>query len=227
MQKYSTKTKSLSQVIMKLLPWLFSLLMTFSLVLLVFTFKKGIEQDSDVVTVRKIDVALPLPPPPPPPQEIKQTNADSSPASIDLIGLSGGPTLKYSDTPSLEKTVESKVTLPKFDINSLNLGKTMMVDFPVLEVKSLDRVPTVVSYKFIKPPKAIKKKGVHRIKAKVDLIIDQKGKPHIQKIVDPVYAEMVDVIRKWVKHARFSIPKKDGRPVQAIYSYSINFNFTY
>ncbi len=91
----------------------------------------------------------------------------------------------------------------------------------------MDQIPEVISYKFVKPPKEISKRRINRIKATVEIIIDQQGIPYIKKIVDPVYVEMIDIIRKWIKHARFTVPKKDGQPVQALYLYSLNFNYQY
>jgi len=212
-------------ILLKMMPWVFSLLLAGCLVMAMLMFKTNDLKPEETVTIRTIDVALPLPPPPPPPMEVEQTKSESSSASIDLIGMGEGPKIKYSDTPKLEKPKKSKLKLPKFDMSSLNLGQAISVDFPILEVKSLDQIPQVISSKFFPPPKSIIRKGIKRIPTEVEIIIDQQGKPYIRKIIDPIYPEMIDTIRKWVKHARFTVPKKNGQPVQAVYLYGINFNY--
>jgi hypothetical protein len=219
------KPNNVINMILKSLPWLLALILTACLVLAMLLFKTNDLKPEDTVTIRTIDVALPLPPPPPPPMEVEQTKSESNAASIDLLGMGEGPKIKYSDTPKLEKPKKSKLKLPKFDMSSLNLGQAISVDFPILEVKSLDQIPQVISSKFFPPPKSIIRKGIKRIPTEVEIIIDQQGKPYIRKIIDPIYPEMIDTIRKWVKHARFTVPKKNGQPVQAVYLYGINFNY--
>ncbi len=104
--------------------------------------------------------------------------------------------------------------------------KTISVDFALVEVKSLDELPKIISSRYIQPPWSIIKRGITRIPTVVEIVIDQKGIAHIKKIVDPVYPEMVETIRTWIKNVRFSIPKKNGKPVQALYLYTINFNYS-
>jgi len=219
------KTGTWMYILLKIMPWLFSLLLASSLVIAMLLFKFNDLKPEETVTVRKIDVALPLPPPPPPPMEVEQTKTESSSASIDLLGMGEGPKIQYSDAPKLEKPKKAKLKLPKFDMSSLNLGKAISIDFPILEVKSLDHIPQVISSKFVAPPKEIIRKGIKRIPTEVEIIIDQQGKPFIKRIIDPIYPEMIVTIREWIKHARFTVPKKNGQPVQAVYSYKINFNY--
>jgi len=219
------KQNNVFHFIFKSIPWVFSLLLAACLVMAMLMFKTNDLKPEETVTVRTIDVALPLPPPPPAPIEVEQTQTESSSASINLLGMGAGPKIKYSDTPKLEKPKKSKLKLPKFDMSSLNLGQAVSVDFPILEVKSLDQIPQVISSKFFPPPKEIIRKGIKRIPTEVEIIIDQQGKPYIKKIIDPIYPEMIETIRKWVKHARFTVPKKNGQPVQAVYLYGINFNY--
>ncbi|TPH18662.1 hypothetical protein EPA86_02335 [Litorilituus lipolyticus] len=207
------------------LPWLISLLLVLLLVLLMLYLQQGDFTNEEVVTVRKVDVALPLPPPPPPPIEMEQSQSESDAASIDLIGMGAGPVLDYSKKPKVAQLKLTNVQLPEFDVNSLDLSKTIAVDFALIEVKSLDQLPEIISSRYVQPPWSVIKRGVTRIPTLVEIIIDQRGRAHIKKIVDPVYPEMVDTIRTWVKNVRFSIPKKNGKPVQALYLYGLNFNY--
>lgn len=213
------------RIVKKGVPWLISLLLVLSLVLLMLYLQQGDFTKEEVVTVRKVDVALPLPPPPPPPIEMEQSQSESDAASIDLIGMGAGPVLDYSKKPKVAQLKLTNVQLPEFDVNSLDLSKTIAVDFALIEVKSLDQLPEIISSRYVQPPWSVIKRGVTRIPTLVEIIIDQRGRAHIKKIVDPVYPEMVDTIRTWVKNVRFSIPKKNGKPVQALYLYGLNFNY--
>jgi hypothetical protein len=156
---------------------------------------------------------------------MEQIESESSAASIDLMGMGAGPAIDYSKKPKVAKLKLAKVKLPKFDINSIDLGKTISVDFALIEVKSLDQLPKIISSQYVQIPHSLIKRGIKRVSTAVEIVIDQKGKAHIKKIVDAVFPEMVPIIRKWVKKVRFSIPKKNGKPVQALYHYNIHFNY--
>ncbi|NTS76677.1 hypothetical protein HR060_07325 [Catenovulum sp. SM1970] len=213
-------------IMVSTLPWLISSGLVAGLSLGIILLQKKPEAPEEKVTIRKVDVALPVPPPPPPPQvEEQQESSDASEASIDLVGLGGGPTLNYSKTPKMDTPQVEDIKLPEFKMDALAIQESMQLNMPLFEVKTLDQVPKVVSQQYFPPPRKIKKKGIRRVETSVELIIDLQGKPYVKRIINPVYPEMIEVIRKWVASARFTIPKKDGQPVQAIYLYGINFNF--
>ena len=208
------------------LPWILSALAVASLVVLLHLLKTTPQAPEDKVIVRKIDVSLPAPPPPPPPpSNARASESDSPSTSINLTGLGGGPQLSYADKPKMELPKSQSLALPEFTMDASTIQQRMALDMPLMAVEKLDQVPQVVKQKYFPPPLSIRKQGIKRISTEVELIIDQTGKPYIKRITDAVYPEMEDVIRKWVQHARFSIPKKDGRPVQAIYLYGIHFNY--
>jgi hypothetical protein len=213
------------RALLKALPWLFSVLIVLALVIAMVYLQNNDFEQEETVTIRQVEVALPLPPPPPP-VEMEQTETESNTPSIDLTSMGSGPTIDYAKKPKIAKIKVAKVQLPKFDVSSLDLTKTISVDFALVEVKSLDELPKIISSRYIQPPWSIIKRGITRIPTVVEIVIDQKGIAHIKKIVDPVYPEMVKTIRTWIKNVRFSIPKKNGKPVQALYLYTINFNYS-
>lgn len=208
----------------KILPWLLSFILVLLLALaMVFIEDNGINEKDDTLTVRNIDVALPPPPPPPPPVKTQPTESESLTPSINLIGQSSGPALNYSDNPKLTLLNLEKVEKPDFDTNSLDLRKALTVDFPLFEVNELDKVPRLVSTNRIRFPRELSKRGIDRVSTQVEIIIDQNGKAFVKKIIDPAYPEMIAVIRQAINDSRFTIPTKDGRPVQAIYLYNLVF----
>jgi hypothetical protein len=219
-----SKEDIVTRVVLKALPWLFSVLIVAALVVAMIYLQNNDFEQEETVTVRQVEVALPLPPPPP--VEMEQTETESSTPSIDLTSMGSGPTIDYAKKPKIAKLKVAKVQLPKFDVSSLDLTKTISIDFALVEVKSLDELPKIISSRYIQPPWSLIKRGITRIPTVVEIVIDQKGIAHIKKIVDPVYPEMVETIRTWIKNVRFSIPKKNGKPVQALYLYTINFNYS-
>lgn len=221
----SRSSWSLRRLTGLVLPLLSAMVLIALLSVLMLSTQGNLDPQDDTVTVRKIDLALPLPPPPPPPIEIQREQSESSSPNINLIGMGNGPALNYSDTPTLSMTHIEKVEKPEFDLASLDLRKTLELDFPVVDVKNLDEVPRAISYKTSAYPRQLSARGIKKIPTKVLIIIDEQGKAYVKKIVDPVYPEMIEVIRAWVKSARFTLPTKNGQPVQAVYLYTLLFNY--
>jgi protein TonB len=206
------------------LPWVLSIGLCVMSLWVMDKFQQVQSPEEQEVLVRKVDIALPPPPPPPPPVRMETPELSNDAPSINLSGAGAGPPMQFSEKPTLSHIQIDHVEQPKFDMHSMDLSRTLAVDFPVIEVKQLDEIPRVISYKFIRFPSNLRRQGVTRVSTKVELIIDQKGRPYIKKIVDPVYPEMDPVIRNWVKGARFSVPLKNGLPVQALYFYTLHFN---
>ncbi|BBN82520.1 hypothetical protein PA25_25050 [Pseudoalteromonas sp. A25] len=216
---------SLRGSVLAILPWVLSALLTLLLIYSLFAIKQIPTPPEKDMLVRKVEVALPVPPPPPPKIQTQSTKQQSSSVSIDLLSLGGGLELSYSDKPQMAMPEVEHLEKPDFGMDSLKIQQRMTFDMPLLAVESLDQVPQVVSQEYFPPPRSITKQGLKRASTLVELIINTQGKPFIKKIVDPFHPDMVPVIRKWVEKARFTVPKKDGRAVQAIYLYGIHFNY--
>lgn len=204
-------------------PWLFSVITVVGLLAFLLFVKQPITAKEKTVVINQVDVALPIPPPPPPPQQ--QVQSQSSTASINVIGSGNGPKLSFNEKPSMQFTKQEAPQLKAFEMNAQVIKQRMEIDMPLFAVEALDSIPKVISQKYFPIPLAIRKQGIKRVATEVELVIDVNGKPFIKKIIDPIYPEMVEVIRQWVSNARFEIPKKDGKAVQAIYLYGINFNY--
>ncbi len=217
-QRLSFPINLLSQ----LLPWVISALMVTGLTLLILVVKSTPPEPKDTLEVRSIDIAVPPPPEPPPPIRT-QTHQQAPTPGINLLGQGSGPQLSYTDNPKLVLDNLQKIERPTFDSQNMDMTSTLSVDFPLLEVKELDSVPRLVSTNRVSFPRLLRDKGVDRVATKVEIIIDQTGKAFVKKIVDPVYPEMADIIRKAINDSRFTIPTKDGRPVQAVYLYTLVF----
>src|SRR5690606_18513291 len=157
------------------------------------------------------------------PEPKPRPQVESVAPSIDLMGPGDGPSLNYSDNPKLSTLNIEQIQQPEVDMGAIDFGRTLSVNFPLLEVRELDQVPRLVSTNRISFPREMRRRGINRIETQVEIIIDQSGKAFVKKIVDPVYPEMIEVIRKAINDSRFTIPKKDGKPVQAVYLYNLVF----
>lgn len=206
------------------LPWALSFIAVLLLfIMMLFYEARGLGQPEEEVTVRNIQLVLPPPPEPPPPLRTRQPETETLTPSIDLVGPGEGPSLSYSDNPKLAMLSLQKIQRPEFNTNSLDLRKTLSVDFPIFEVEELDQAPRLVSNNRISFPRELTRRGLNRIETQVEIIIDQHGKAFVRKIIDPGYPEMIEVIRKAINDSRFTVPTKDGRPVQAVYLYTLVF----
>ncbi|WP_230515287.1 hypothetical protein [Teredinibacter turnerae] len=210
-----------SSAVRVFLPWLLAFSLVSALFLAMTLLKRSEFHKEPELTVRKIDVALPPPPPPPPPIEVKA--AASAESAIDIGAISDGPEVAFSTSPKMGLTSLQKVEKPEFDFEKMDLRDAMSFDIPTMDVKNLDSIPKAISYKSVKYPRDLVNRGIKRVDTKVEIIIDQRGKAYVKKIVDPVYPEMIPVIRDWVAGVKFSVPRKNGKPVQAIYLYTIQF----
>lgn len=208
----------------RLLPWALSFFAVSLLFILMLLYEaRGLGKPDEEVTVRNIELTLPPPPEPEPPLRTRQPESEALTPSIDLIGAGEGPALSYSDNPKLAMLSLQKVQKPEFDTESLDLRKTLSVDFPIFEVQELDKAPRLISNNRISFPNELARRGINRIETQVEIIIDQHGKAFVRKIIEPGYPEMIEVIRKAINDSRFTVPTKDGLPVQAVYLYTLVF----
>ena len=212
----------LKSVYRHIVPWLLSGLLTLGLLLLIVIAKISPVKEPETVMVRQVDVMAPPPPEPPPPIVQERPSPTPNP-TVNLLGVGDGATLSYADNPRLTLDNLMRIERPEFKMSTLDLAGNLSVDFPLVEVKELDSVPRLLSNNRILFPRHLREQGIDRVATKVEIIIDQQGKAYVKKIVDPVYPEMVDVIRKAINDSRFTTPTKNGRPVQAIYLYTLVF----
>lgn len=206
-------------------PWAASGAFVFCLVVGIFWLDKEVQTPADTVTVRKLDVAEIAPPEPPPSQQLEAKTQHSAAAgpSIDVMGAGSGPAIAYAENPKLALKKMQQVEKPQLNKEPLDIGNNLTLNFPLHPVEELDSIPRLISNNHISFPRRLRESGIDKVATKVEIIIDAQGKAYVKKIVDPVYPEMVEVIRKAINDSRFTVPTKNGRPVQAVYLYSLTF----
>ncbi|KZN64834.1 hypothetical protein N473_13655 [Pseudoalteromonas luteoviolacea CPMOR-1] len=179
----------------------------------------------DKIKIAQLDVAVFIPPPPPPPQITDANDMSNDISTLNVLDLAGTVKVNYGIKNKMATPNITDVSMPEFSPERFEIRDLYASKVPMLEVEQLDRVPKVVSQRYVRPPKSVRKYGQKRIKTTVELIIDQSGKPFIKKIINPTFPEMIETIKTWVKYAKFEVPKKEGKAVQAVYLYDINFNY--
>lgn len=208
----------------EIMSWSLGLGLSLSLFMLMLLLRNPVLPQDEELLVRKVAFALPPPPPPPPPIQQRQSRTESETPTINLLGAGAGPSMEFSQTPKMSMANLLEIEKPDFDISSLDMASTISVSFPIVKVENLDAIPRALSHNISSFPRELSKRGIRRVDTRVEIIIDQHGRAYVKKIVDPVYPEMIEVIREWVANVRFTIPTKNGQPVQAMYLYSIIFN---
>ncbi len=208
-----------------LLPWAASLVFVFCLLVGIFWLDKKVQAPEDNLTLHKLEVAEIAPPQPPPTRQLeaKTQNSTAPGPSINVMGAGSGPSLVYAENPKLALQKMQQVEKPQLNKESLDIGNNLTLSFPLHPVEELDSIPRLVTNNHISFPRRLRESGIDKVATKVEIIIDAQGKAYVKKIVDPVYPEMVEVIRKAINDSRFTVPTKNGRPVQAVYLYSLTF----
>lgn len=192
-------------------------------IFLVMTFFSRVSHEPpEQVIVRKIDVGLPPPPPPPPPEPRHVPEAMDPTVSINLAGDHGGPAVAFSARPKLANVTIDKMP-DKLDDYAMDINADLTRGVRSFKVEQLDEIPTIVSSRRSRIPRELRRQGIRSVEAQVDIIIDTRGAAHIRRIVDAGYPEMVPVITEHVDAIEFTIPKKDGQPVNGEYLFTIRF----
>ncbi len=192
------------------------------LIFFVLMLPNRMPNDAEQLNIRTVELYVPPPPEPPPIRQQPENQTPDAP-SVNVRGPGSEATLSYSDNPVIDVRLPDHVQRPDFDVNALNMQRTISVQFPIFGVENLDRIPRVVASRAVAIPRPLRNRGIHDVRAVVDIIIVESGRAYIKQIVDPVHAEMVSAIREYMEHVRFTQPTKDGHPVQAEYRFNMNF----
>jgi len=212
-------------LVIRFLSILLAVIAIVAFTLLVLLFPERLSPPENEVMVRKIDLQLPPPPEPPPFVQQKPDSSQPDAASIDLTGFASSVELSYDSKPKIKTAPIENIEQPEFDMSHMDMRKTLSVQFPIVGVKSLDRMPQIVSSKQVAIPKELRRRGISRVETEVQIIIVETGRAYIKKIVNPVYPEMIEVIREYIENVTFTPPTQNGHPVQAEYLFKLNFNY--
>lgn len=170
------------------------------------------------VLVREVHVAsLPPPPPPPPPQQTVETEQTIS-LSFEGDGAAMDVSLVKIDKPELHLKQPPMATQMQVDFNT-----DLAIDWEAFGLDQLDSIPSLLTRVKTKYPRALVKQGVMKVVVKLDVFIDETGKPTLVGVHSPHQQALSTAINKLVKTARFTPPMKDGQPVAARFVWPVEF----
>ena len=170
------------------------------------------------VLVREVHMAsLPPPPPPPPPQKTVEVEQTIS-ISLEGDGAAMDVSLVKVDTPKLQ------LTPPPMNVNmSVDFNESLAIDWQAFGLDELDDIPRLLTRVKTVYPRVLVKQGILQTIVKLDVFIDETGKPSLVAIRSKHQKALSNTINELIKRARFTPPTKDGQPVSARFVWPVEF----
>lgn len=180
-------------------------------------------QDSAVQTVilREVDPVVLTPPKPPVIEEKRQIERtpdkipelEPEPPELELSQL------ELSLNPGVGEALSMGVQAGDFQVQVDAIGDIEKI----FDFAELERPPNLINGHLIKYefPRELERRGIKEVKLTLEILIDQKGKAHFQKIrtASHSHAKVEQEVRRLIKLLRFTIPKVDGQPVKTRFKF--------
>ena len=158
-------------------------------------------------------------PPPPPPQSVPPTPV-ATPLAVSVQGQ--GAALELS--LELPEPQPMSLTAPEVQIAlSQDWQADLAVDWEAFGLEELDGLPQLLTQVKTAFPAALARKGVNKAVVRLDVFIDESGKPTLVAVADNPHPELQDAINKLVKGSRFSAPTRGGAAVKARFIWPVEF----
>jgi TonB family protein len=194
-------------------------------------------------TIRRMEtveaVALPAPPPPPPPET--DTPPPPPPPALPRLEVrldSPAPAVKAVVDRSLDLTMVTaefaleSVPVPTAPVSVPPSPKSPGVPGPgpsaprpavksSYAVGELDGKPQLLNRPDVAYPSALLRQGIREGRATVEIAISTSGSVSVRSLVSCSHPEFAAMARSFASRARFTIPRKNGQPVTAIYRWQL------
>ena len=188
------------------------------------------------------EVALPAPPPPPlfeptkppppPPSGLPRLEIqldDVAPPikavvdrQLDLTMRTADFELEIEAAPAPELVVVSSRPRPKS-----NSPPTPVKPGPSARVRTtfsageLDAMPRLTNRPTATYPSSQLRKGVRKGRVVLEVAINTSGRVSVRRVISSTHADFSTMARSFASRARFTVPKKNGTPVTAIYQWPL------
>jgi hypothetical protein len=173
------------------------------------------------VEVREVHIAAVTPPPPSPPAQ--QVQAPEQSVTLSLEG--DGPTINISKIV-IEQPKAHLTPQPINTEMNVDFSNALTIDWQAFSIGDLDSIPTLLTQTKSTYPKDLIKQGILKVVIKLDIFIDELGKPTLISVSGEYYTELTSIITKLIKHSRFSPPTKNGKSVAARFVWPVEFKKT-
>lgn len=171
--------------------------------------------DAPLLTIRSLDsvnpVSLPAPPPPP----AAETPPPPPPPELPKLDIeldSVAPPVKAT----LVRDLDLRLNLSDF---------APMEDTPLAQMTfsatDLDSQPKLVNRPTVTFPSAQKEQGVTQAKVILEVMISSAGTVAVQRVLESPHDDFTAMARSFATRSRFTPPKKDGRPVNALFRWPL------
>ena len=178
------------------------------------------------------------PPPPPPPESLEEPPPPPPPATLPSLEVeieSTAPALAASFDPRVDLTMRPsdfelevdpapQVRPPRPPARVA--GPPKVASRPP-QVKStydageLDAKPRLVNRPSASYPTTMLRRGVREGKVLLEVSISTSGRLSIRRVISSTHPDFTKMARSFAARARFTVPKKNGRPVTAIYRWPL------
>ena len=207
------------------------LLLTFMILMRLLDAKRLPER-----TIRTMETVDELALPPPPPLEIQLTPPPPPPPpslprlEIEIEDISQ-PLVATLD-PQIDLTMKNV----EFELESIPVDQpdVLAVKIPVdaipspkilpkpvirgpVSIGDLDSRPRLINRPSTRYPSALLRRGIRIGNVVLEVTISTNGRVKVRNVLSSSHPELTKMATSFASRARFSIPKKDGKPVEAIY----------
>jgi protein TonB len=177
-------------------------------------------------------------PPPPPPENLEEPPPPPPPAMLPSLELqieSTAPALAASLDPRVDLTMRPsdfelevdptpQVRPPRPPVST---SAPPVVTSRPPQVKStydageLDAKPRLVNRPSASYPTTMLRRGVREGKVLLEVSISTSGRLSVRRVISSSHPDFTKMARSFAARARFTVPKKNGRPVTAIYRWPL------
>ena len=188
------------------------------------------------LTIRTMETVPEMAPPPPPPLEIQEeTPPPPPPPPLPKLELQ-----IESVAPPLMATLDSKIDLTmrtadfELESNPDVIPSPLPIKTPkpakpspepisrpqvqgLVSVGDLDSRPRLMNRPSTRYPTALLRRGVRSGTVILEVGISTNGRVEVRKVLSSSHPELTKMATSFASRARFSVPRKDGQPVKAIY----------
>ena len=169
-----------------------------------------------VLTIRTVDtippVSLPAPPPP-----LEREQAPPSAPVTDLPKLE----IEFdSVAPPIQASPHNKIEL-RLDAADFAPQSEKPREHMTFAASDLDNQPRLISRPTVSFPKAQQARGINEGRVTLEVLIRSSGKVTVQRVIESSHPDFTRMARTFATGSRFTPPKKDGRPVTALFKWPL------
>jgi len=146
------------------------------------------------------------PPPPPPPSQLPE---------LEFQGKRVSPPFAANLDPRIELTM----AMPDFDLEETSMIRQPSLPVDVLDVSEgeLDARPRLLNKPYARYPASLLRRGVRYGTVLLEIAISPSGRVNVRRVLSSSHPGLIRMATSFASRSQFTVPRKNGRPVTAIY----------